>query len=408
MASLARNQRETQDVWKTFDHVFVCERNSYDVLVRSIHPAHSLPTPVAPGAPTSDHPENIPQALPASASEQPEHVLKEALAELDKLVGLPTVKDEVKKLTAFLTIQKERRKQGLRESTQTLHFVFTGNPGTGKTTVARIIGKILFGFGLLKSCKLVETDRSGLVGGYLGQTAIKTDEVIKSAQDGVLFIDEAYTLSSGGDQDSFGREAINTLLKRMEDYRDRLSVIVAGYPALMNKFLQTNPGLSSRFNRHIPFDDYSVEDLGRIFLKFCQEAEYVVNSRCLVVLSFLFGLAYEQRRDDFGNARFVRNVFEEVTVRHSQRLTSTGQHLDKAKLMQLDPSDLMVGPLARAKPGAFDLEKLRWKCSCPHCGAGHRGRLKHLGRSINCRNCGKPFVFDTWNPSLETLSALPK
>jgi hypothetical protein len=194
------------------------------------------------------------------------------------------------------------------------------------------------------------------------------------------------------------------LLKRMEDFRDRLSVIVAGYPALMDKFLQTNPGLSSRFTRHIHFDDYSVADLGRIFLKLCREAEYVVNSRCLVVLSFLLGLAYQRRGEDFGNARFVRNVFEEVTVRNSQRLVTAGERMNKAKLMQLDPSDLMVGALAEFSRSEFKTENLRWKCSCPQCGGGHKGGINHVGRQINCRKCGKAFTFDFWNPVLETLT----
>ncbi len=361
------------------------------------------PCPIRSSAPAQPA-EEILDVTPVLPSETPEGVLKDALADLEKLIGLPTVKDEVKKLTAFLTIQKERRRHGLRESSQTLHFVFSGNPGTGKTTVARIVGKILYGFGLLKSSKLVETDRSNLVGGYLGQTAIKTDEVIQSALDGVLFIDEAYTLSSGTEQDSFGKEAISTLLKRMEDFRDRLSVIVAGYPALMDKFLQTNPGLSSRFTRHIRFDDYSVADLGHIFLKFCQESEYVLSSTCRVILSFLFGFAYSQRDETFGNARFVRNVFEEVTIRNSQRLVAGGQRIDKARLLQLDPSDLMVGPLAGVSPSAFKLTNLRWKCICPQCRAIYTAGITHLGRQSICRKCGRSFTLDYWNPILDTLT----
>lgn len=406
-ASLVNTQRESQEFLESIEKHFAILSNWHDENVKVVASTSPIPLQGSSGIPTTNGEEHQ-NVLPASSNKRPDQVLEAALAELDSLIGLPKVKEEVKKLTAFLTIQKERRKHGLRESSQTLHFVFTGNPGTGKTTVARIIAKILFGFELLKSSKLVETDRSNLIGGFLGQTAIKTDEVIKSAIDGVLFIDEAYTLASDaakfGYGDMYGEEAISTLLKRMEDNRDRLSVIVAGYPALMEKFLQTNPGLSSRFTQHIHFDDYSVADLGRIFLKFCRDAEYVVNSRCLVVLSFLLGLAYHRRGDDFGNARFVRNAFEEVTVRHSQRLIAAGQHMDKEKLMQLDPSDLMVGPLAGITPTLFTLENLKWKCNCPQCCAGHKGGINHLGRQINCVKCGKPFAFDFWNPILETLT----
>jgi Holliday junction resolvasome RuvABC ATP-dependent DNA helicase subunit len=403
-ASLAGTQRESKEYWEKVEDIFSAVHLKYDFDVKTFTAPPAIPSPATVRADTSDREEPVLEVLPVAPAEDPEHVLKEALGELDDLIGLPAVKDEVKKLTAFLAVQKERRKHGLRESSQTLHFVFTGNAGTGKTTVARIVGKILFGFELLKTPKLVETDRSNLVGGYLGQTAIKTDEVIKSALDGVLFIDEAYTLSSGGEQDVFGKEAITTLLKRMEDYRDRLSVIVAGYPALMDKFLQTNPGLSSRFSRRIHFEDYSVPDLGRIFLRFCQEAEYTLDSKCLAALSLLLGLAYQQRGADFGNARFVRNVFEEVTVRNSERLVAAGDRIDKAQLMQLEPSDLMVGPLAGLAPGAFNMDSLKWKWKCPHCAASHTGTSKHLGKQIKCMKCGQPFTFDYWNPVLETLA----
>jgi len=176
-------------------------------------------------------------------NQSPDDILNEAMEELNVLEGLPSVKKEVGNLIAFLKIQKQRAAQGMKTSSQALHYVFHGNPGTGKTTVARILAKIFYGFGILKASNSTETDRSGLVAGFVGQTAIKTDEVIKDSLDGVLFIDEAYTLSKSDGGQDFGQEAIDTLLKRMEDNRDRLIVIVAGYPALMRQFIQSNPGL---------------------------------------------------------------------------------------------------------------------------------------------------------------------
>jgi SpoVK/Ycf46/Vps4 family AAA+-type ATPase len=244
------------------------------------------------------------------------------------------------RLTDFLQVQASRRKHGLRDPGQALHFVFKGNPGTGKTTVARIIGRLLHGFGFLKTDNFVECGRSDLVGGYLGQTALKTDEKVRQALDGVLFVDEAYTLARERDDDSYGHEAIDTLLKRMEDFRDRLTVIVAGYPRLMDEFTNSNPGLKSRFTRFLYFEDYTADELIKIFEKFCNDSHYVPDAGCRQAMSSLFNLAYRERDETFGNARYVRNVFEDVVNRHSQRLTASGKISDRAELMRLDALDV--------------------------------------------------------------------
>jgi tetratricopeptide (TPR) repeat protein len=346
--------------------------------------------------------------LPESQAQQdPESALREAMAELESLIGLPGVKDEVKRLMSFLKIQQERRKHGLRESGQTLHFVFTGNPGTGKTTVARIVSKILCGFGLLKTTKVVECDRSTLVGGYLGQTAIKTDEVVASALDGVLFIDEAYTLSDAFGHDMYGQEAINTLLKRMEDHRDRLVVIAAGYPKPMEKFLRTNPGLESRFTRFIRFEDYQVSDLCRIFEKFCKGAEYSLTSFCRAYACLLFTLAYNQRDERFGNARFIRNVFEQAISRHSQRLAELpADQVTKQALITLDAPDIPFDSTQGFDITHADLQEGRWEAECPGCGKGSTGGVKYLGQRVTCK-CGQKFLFPWWSLLPSSIKGVP-
>jgi SpoVK/Ycf46/Vps4 family AAA+-type ATPase len=361
------------------------------------------------------HPsEKLDTGLAGSGQEETDskEALHESISQLNSMIGLSGVKAEVNRLVSFLRIQRERRKHGLRESGQTLHFVFTGNPGTGKTTVARIISKILYGFGLLKTSKVVECDRSDLIGGFLGQTAIKTNSKIESALDGVLFIDEAYTLAGDalnyGHGDMYGDEAINTLLKRMEDCRDRLVVIVAGYPALMRKFICANPGLESRFTRYICFEDYNVSDLCQIFEKFCRDAEYSLSASGRVWASILFTIAYDQRDERFGNARFIRNVFERATSLHSERLADVPEEqITKEMLGTLDGNDLSFEFVKNIDRNLLDVSNARWLGDCPSCGALVRGNAKVIGRHASCGKCNEIFSFPWWTLERDTVPGVP-
>jgi hypothetical protein len=220
-----------------------------------------------------------------------------------------------------------------------LHLVFYGNPGTGKTTVARLLAQIYRSLGVLSKGHLVETDRAGLVAGYVGQTALKVKEVVTQAIGGVLFIDEAYSLKPKDDGNDFGQEAIETLLKQMEDHRDDLVVIVAGYPEEMNRFLSANPGLQSRFNKYLTFDDYTPEQLMLIFNRFSQKSDYALDSTAEAKLMDLFRAAYMNRDRYFGNARLARNVFERSISRLANRVVSIPE-IDKSALVTIRPEDI--------------------------------------------------------------------
>lgn len=264
--------------------------------------------------------------------------LDDAINELDSLVGLTPVKEEVMNLVNFLKINKMRLDRELPTIKMSNHMVFFGNPGTGKTTVARLIANIYKRIGLLEKGHLIETDRAGLVAGYVGQTAIKVREVVSSAFGGVLFIDEAYTLSQEGDD--YGKEAINTLLKIMEDHRNDLVVIVAGYPNLMHRFLETNPGLKSRFNRFIDFPDYSPDELQLVFEKMVKNAGLLIAGSAATKTKKIFQIAYSNKNESFGNARFVRNIFQNAVTQQANRLMKYSDLNDQA-LITLESLDII-------------------------------------------------------------------
>ena len=282
-----------------------------------------------------------PAAEPA-AEEAKKPDFDELMGQLEALVGLEEVKKDVKNLINLVKVRRLRQENGLPVPPMSLHMVFMGNPGTGKTTVARLISGLYASIGVLSKGQLIEVDRSGLVAGYVGQTALKTQEVIKSALGGVLFIDEAYSLSSGGEND-FGREAIETILKAMEDHRDDLIVVVAGYTGPMEQFLNSNPGLESRFNKYFNFPDYNGEQLMAIFRGQCSKNGYTLSPEAETAAVEMFTELYDNRGDNFGNGRDVRNCFEDMIIRQSNRVAQL-EAPTKDDLMAIIPEDLRDEP----------------------------------------------------------------
>ena len=266
--------------------------------------------------------------------------VEEALAELNELIGLKPVKEEVERFAKFVRVAQQRKEAGLKVAPISYHMVFTGNPGTGKTTVARIMAKIYRALGVVKNGHLVECDRGGLVAGYTGQTAIKTAKVIDFALDGVLFIDEAYSLVNGP-QDSFGDEAISTLLKRMEDDRDRLVVIVAGYSHEMKTFIDANSGLASRFNHYVEFPDYTAKELAAMFRANAKKSQYVLSADVEKYLDAFIGIRTAKRDRKFGNGRWVRNIFEHAVERQAVRVADIANPT-KEQLMTITMKDVGI------------------------------------------------------------------
>ena len=278
---------------------------------------------------------------PEQPSETPEPLpkedMKDLLAELDGYIGLQTVKEEVHNLINMASVYQLRRQHDLPTTDMSLHLVFTGNPGTGKTMMARMMARIYRSLDILSRGQLVEVDRSGLVAGYVGQTAIKTQKVIEKAMGGVLFIDEAYALN-GRSENDFGQEAIDTILKAMEDHRDDLVVIVAGYTDLMDRFIHSNPGLESRFNRFLLFDDYTIDEMVEIFRMQCKKGCYQLTEEAQPLIRDY--IAEESADDSFGNARGVRNLFEHVLVAQNNRLAAM-EKITREDLMTITADDVL-------------------------------------------------------------------
>ena len=267
--------------------------------------------------------------------------LTDLLEELNNLIGLKNVKSKVNDLIIYQKVQKMREKEGLNAVKSTLHLSFTGNPGTGKTTVARIIGRIYKQLGLLSKGHFIEVSRTDLIAEYQGQTALKVKNVIEKAKGGVLFIDEAYSITENEQSDSYGRECITELTKALEDYRNDLVVIVAGYSEPMKNFFSSNPGLKSRFNTFIEFEDYNTKELLEILISMCKNNDYDLTEKAKIKLNDFFETELENKKENFSNGRMVRNVYDDLVMNHARRVVNI-ENITKEDLLLITDLDFKL------------------------------------------------------------------
>ena len=339
--------------------------------------------------------------LPDATIQLPEESLEQALDELNELVGLEEVKAEVNQLINFIKVQKMREEQGLPKNKLSLHMVFGGNPGTGKTTVARLLGRIYGAMGVLKKGHLVETDRSGLVAEYSGQTGPKANKVIDTALDGVLFVDEAYSLIAEKGEDPFGHEAVQALLKRMEDDRERLIVILAGYPNEMTRLLESNPGLSSRFSHRIDFEDYTPEELARIWLLISRKNQYKMDAKSTAKLLVGLQWLYQRRDKHFGNGRLVRNTFEKAIRYLADRIVKVPD-VTREMLTEFQAEDIRFPDVPEEVLSDDALTSMRFEIRCPECDKESRIGMEHFCRKFKCKSCQAVFRIESASPMVAT------
>ena len=314
--------------------------------------------------------------------------LQSAIDELESLIGLSEVKDRVRSYANFLQLQRQRKASGLSTMPINLHMTFIGNPGTGKTSVARIVGQILGAMGTLPSGHVVETDRSGLVAQYAGQTATKTNMLCDSALGGVLFIDEAYSLVDPSGEDAYGREALQSLLKRMEDDRDRMAIILAGYSQEMETMIRSNPGLSSRVNTTIEFQDYTPAELGMIFESMCRQNQYTLPPEARYRLLIAFDHLYRDRDRHFGNGRLARNGFEDSVRNLADRIANISQ-LSESLLTQLTADDISIPGIPKATLDQLTARHHELRIECDGCQCRVRIQPSSLGIRVKCGKCGQ-------------------